>query len=112
MLLKTDSSQFLRTLVEAFKKEKNNRIRIASYDISFVSAKVRFNSPFEDEIEVYEYQGIGETDSVTELVVDIINLFEKPVQLEIHNRYTAYFPQEDEKLISEFKKKVEKEQYA
>lgn len=112
MLLRTDSSQFLRSLVEAFKRKKDNQIELASYKISFVSAKVISNNLFGDEIEVYEYQGIGETDSVTELVVDITGLFEKPVQLEIQNGYTAYYPQEDEKPIADFKKKVEKEQYA
>jgi hypothetical protein len=112
MLLKTDSSQLLKALVEAFKRRKNNQIEVANFKINFVSAKVKSNDIFGGEIEVYEYQGIGETDSVTELVVDLSGPFEKPVQLEIHKKYIAYYPQEDERPITEFKEKVEKEQYA
>lgn len=112
MLIRTDSSRFLKILVEAFKKGRTNEIKIGDIVFKFVSAKSRSSMIFHDEIEVYEIKGIGEPKNVTELVVDIYGVFEKPVQLEIHDNYTAYFPQEDEKPIVELKEQVEREQFA
>lgn len=112
MLIKTDSSRFLRILVDAFKKGKTEEIKIGDITFKFISAKSISSTIFHDEIEVYEIKGIGEPNNITQLVVDIYGVFQKPVQLEIHNGYTAYFPQEDEKPIVELKEQVEREQFA
>ena len=112
MLIKKNSEKFLTTLVKLFIKEGNYSVHINSFTIKFRSARVKSGTLFNEEIEVYEPQGISNENEVTELVVDVYGLYKMPVQVEIKQTYTAFFPQEDVEPISKLKAKIESGQLA
>lgn len=110
MILKGNYENSIKALAASFLNNGSNKIDINSYKALFVAATVSVElvKGFVEDVDIYEIEGIDKNnlDKIVRIVINIYELFNKPVKLEIYRKYVAFYPQTDSSTMMKFLDKL------
>ena len=110
MILKGNYENSIKSLAAGFLDKESNKIDINSCKALFVAATVSVElvKGFVENVDIYEIEGIDKSnlDKIVRIVINIYGLFNKPVKLEIYQKYVAFYPQTDPSAIMKFLDKL------